>query len=237
MGSSGSSFDAGVGGSWLGLRPLWTTMSSYSSWGQRGQAEGLRQLPPCPLPKFPHPPWEPGAASKPEVPAPKSKSQLLVLSPPLPRSPVFSRPAASQVLQLPQGGLPLCPTSLCLYPNSSTPASQRQPLPTVMSRRLGSPRKPLPRWLRSFPTTASVRITAAQGHLPAACVLPLLLPEKKSPAAILCCLSLPTTTTEVFSLSLLEFCLCHCLHFSPTGARAPPTTPVQVSPDTACTAA
>ena len=102
---------------------------------------------------------------------------------------------------------------------------------------LEAPRKPLPRWLRSFPTTASVRITAAQGHLPAACVLPLLLPEKKSPAAILCCLSLPTTTTEVFSLFLLEFCLCHCLHFSPTGARAPPTTPVQVSPDTACTAA
>lgn len=42
MGSSGSGFKAGVGGSWFGLRPLWTTMSSYSSWGQRGPGRGAQ---------------------------------------------------------------------------------------------------------------------------------------------------------------------------------------------------
>lgn len=130
-----------------------------------------------------------GAASKPEVPAPESESQLLVLSPPLSRSPVFSRPCGLSSPSAATGSLPLCPTSLCLYPNPSTPASQQQPLPTVMSRCLGSPMKPLHRWLRSFPTAASVQITAAQGHLPAACVLPVLPPHPKPPpTAILCCL-------------------------------------------------
>lgn len=159
----------------MGLRPLWTTMSSYSSWGQRGQAEGLRQLPPCPLPKFSHPPWEPGAASKPEVPAPESESQLLVLSPPPSRPSVFSRPCGLSSPSAATGSLPLC-----LYPNPSAPANQRQPLPTAASRCLGSPVKPLHRWLRSFPTAASVQITAAQGHLPAACVLLVLLPPPKN---------------------------------------------------------
>lgn len=121
MGSSGSGFDAGVGGSWLGLRPLWTTMSSYSSWGQRGRAEGLRQLPPRPLPKLPHPLWEPGAASKPEVPAPKSKSQLLVLSPPLPRSPVFSRPCGLSSPSAATGRSPPLPHFLLPLPKFLNP--------------------------------------------------------------------------------------------------------------------
>ena len=89
---------------------------------------------------------------------------------------MFSRPCGLSSPSAATGGLPLCSTSLCLYPNPSTPTSQRQPLPTVMSRCLGSPMKPLHRWLRSFPTAASVQIIAAQGHLPAACVLLVLLP-------------------------------------------------------------
>lgn len=80
--------------------------------GAEGPGEGLRRLPPCPLPKFSHPPWEPGAASKPKVPAPESESQLLVLSPPLSRSPVFSRPYGLSSPSAATGSLPLCPTSL-----------------------------------------------------------------------------------------------------------------------------
>ena len=119
----------------MGLRPLWTTMSSYSSWGQRGQAEGLRRLPPCPLPKFSHPPWEPGAAWKPEVPAPESESQLLVLTttfkvicvlPALRPLQSFSRHRGSPpLLHFP---LPL-PKSLNPHQSATTPAHSHVSLP------------------------------------------------------------------------------------------------------------
>ena len=202
----------------MGLRPLWTTMSSYSSWGQRGQAKGLRQLPPCPLPKFPHPPWEPGAASKPELPAPKSKSQLLVLSPPLPRSPVFSRPCGLSSPSATTGRSPPLPHFLLPLPkflnpcqSATTPAHSHVSL-TGLSKEAPSPLAEVVPHCCQCSNHCCPRSPSHSLRSPA------LAPRKKSPAAILCCLCLPTTTTEVLSLSPLEFCLCHCLHFSPAGA-------------------
>lgn len=110
-----------MGGSRFWLRPLWTTMSSYSSWGQRGQAEGLRRLSPCWLSDFLHPPRQLGLAWKPKFPTqiPRSwfadhhvQGHLC--------SPTACHCLGSSAAALPQPlGSPSSAPSLCLYPDSS----------------------------------------------------------------------------------------------------------------------
>lgn len=226
-------------------------MSSYSSWGQRGQAQGLRRLSPHRLSSFFHPPRQLGLLVTPKFP--HANSPLLVFQPPHSRSSAFSHhlPLLGLLLGLrpccfvassaatATGVSFLCPLHL-LLPRFLTlltppPLPSLIPCPTQHLCRLASPTQPPPCWRRSFPTAASVGTTAARGHLPTASVLHLLLREVTPNTLSHRCCSLPSRVPR----TVVSFSNSACLS-SPSAvaqAMAPhilPTTPSRSPRTSAC---
>lgn len=114
-------------------------------------------------------------AFKPEFPAPGSQTTTFKV---VSRHSCCLSSSPMPVLGQPQPPAvsPSVP-SLCVYPNSSSPITQRCPLPKGVSLLPGFSTQTSLLLARSFPTNIHGVITAARGYLPTARVLQFLTPK------------------------------------------------------------